>query len=95
MIQTTTLNHVVHQLEPSIEKVLNDYQQLIKQAAPLDPKEFTAYQNACKSALAHLMLLTKLIQNEPEQMEEPFFQNWAEAIQNAPDLKQEVPDDFE
>lgn len=94
MIQTTTLSQVVHQLEPSIKKVLNDYQQLIEQSAPLEPKEFTAYQNACKSALAHLMLLTKLIQPEVQE-QEPLFQNWEEALQNAPDLKQEVPDDFE
>ena len=94
MIQTTTLSQVVHQLEPSIEKVLNDYQQLIQQTTPLEPKEFTAYQNACKSALAHLMLLTKLIQPDTKE-QEPLFENWQEALQNAPDLKQEVPNDFE
>lgn len=95
MIQTTPLlNQVVRQLEPYAQKVLNDYQLFIKQDVSLESKEFTAYHNACKSALAHLLLLTKLIQPEPESPEKT-IQNWQELIKNAPELKQEIPDDFE
>ena len=95
MIQTTPLLHqVVHQLEPYAQKVLNDYQLFIKQDVSLESKEFTAYHNACKSALAHLLLLTKLIQPMPESPEQT-EKDWADLVKNAPDLKQEIPDDFE
>lgn|GEM_PF-5056508 len=40
--------------------VLAGYQVLASKTAPEDPKVFAAFQSACRSALAHLVLLSRL-----------------------------------
>ena len=53
-----------------LNKAVQDYHLFVHQSAPLDAKEFAAYHNACKAALAHILILKKLIQvpvqSEPE-----------------------------
>ena len=56
-------------LRPVFDQSLQHYLNFTHQTPPLDAKDFTAYHNACKAALAHLMLLEKLIghQDQPQQ----------------------------
>ena len=53
------------ELVPALQKALADYLAFQKEAAPVDAKEFNAYQGACKAALLHVALLVKLTQKEP------------------------------
>ena len=41
------------ELIPSLQKALMDYTAFSSEKAPIDTKEFNAYQGACKSALLH------------------------------------------
>ena len=52
------------ELIPSLQKALMDYTAFSSEKAPIDTKEFNAYQGACKSALLHIALLVKLTQKE-------------------------------
>ena len=45
-----------------LTKAIRDYHLFATQIAPLDAKEFTAHHNACKAALAHILMIQKLIQ---------------------------------
>ena len=49
-------------LSPALQKALDDYLTFSGVDAPLDIKEFNAYQGACKAALLHIALLVKLTQ---------------------------------
>ena len=53
-------------LRPVFDKAVQHYLDFTHQTPALDAKDFTAYHNACKAALAHLMLLEKLIKQSPQ-----------------------------
>ena len=45
-----------------LHKVVQDYHLFVHQNAPMEAKEFAAYHNACKAALAHILILKKFAQ---------------------------------
>ena len=47
-------------LVPVLDKTLQHYITFTNQPPVSETKEFTAYHNACKAALAHIVLLDKL-----------------------------------
>ena len=51
-------------LIPALQKTLDDYLAFVKNQAPTDTKEFSAYHTACKAALLHMALLVKMTQKE-------------------------------
>ena len=55
-------------LMPVLDKTLQHYLSFTEQPPVSDTKEFTAYHNACKAALAHIVLLDKLTKH-PNQNE--------------------------
>ncbi|MBR6411647.1 MAG: hypothetical protein IKS41_00605 [Alphaproteobacteria bacterium] len=48
-------------LQQGLKRAIESYQALIRQDIPSDPKGFTAYHNACKSALMHIALADKIM----------------------------------
>ena len=54
-----------------LNKAIKDYHLFATQPSPLDAKEFTAHHNACKAALAHILMLQKLMQSKDEKTKEP------------------------
>ena len=48
-------------LQKGLKRAIESYQTLIDKDISPDPKGFTAYHNACKSALMHIALITKII----------------------------------
>ena len=56
-----------------LQKAIQDYHLFATQAAPLDAKEFTAHHNACKAALAHILMIQKLMLSKDEKNDEPDF----------------------
>lgn len=49
-------------LSCDLQRALDSYQRFEQGDIPTDPKGFTTWHNACKSALLHIALLIKLIQ---------------------------------
>ena len=57
-----------------LNKAIRDYDSFCTQSVPLEAKDFALYHNACKSALAHIVMLKKLMQsNEQKEIEPDFF----------------------
>ncbi len=61
----TTLPDLSESLAPDLDQAIRSYHAFKQEKMPEDPKGFTAYHNACKSALMHIALLLKLIQGAP------------------------------
>lgn len=68
-----------------LNKAIKDYHLFAMQASPLDAKEFTAYHNACKAALAHIVMLQKLMQLKDDKKNEPDFFDLLEQARKATD----------
>lgn len=56
-----------------LNKAIQDYHLFATQQAPLDAKDFAAHHNACKAALAHILMIQKLMQPKDDKKEEPDF----------------------
>lgn len=56
-----------------LNKVIRDYHLFISQPPSLEAKEFTAYHNACKAALSHILILKKLVGSKSQSETEPDF----------------------
>ena len=56
-----------------LNKAIQDYHAFATQSAPLDAKEFTAHHNACKAALAHILMIQKLMLSKDDKQEELDF----------------------
>ena len=54
-----------------LTKIIHDYKLFSEQPPPLEAKEFTSYHNACKAALAHILLLKKMTDNSSASPSEP------------------------
>jgi len=52
-------------------KAMAGYCQFVQQNVSMDAKEFTAYHNACKAALAHILMIQKFMQPSSIKNEEP------------------------
>lgn len=70
MSDKITLSDLSLELEPALAHAFMSYQTFKEQQVPLDAKGFAAYHNACKSALLHIALLMKLL-DEKEKPETP------------------------
>ena len=58
-------------LMPVFDKTLQHYISFTHQTPASDTKEFTAYHNACKAALAHIVLLDKLTRQQNQNETQP------------------------
>ncbi len=93
----TELPDLSELLIPDLKQALCSYHEFKQKQAPDKPKEFTAYHNACKSALMHIALLLKLIQNAPtttsSKSDSP---NWIMQARQAlqPETEEEDTDDL-
>lgn len=56
-----------------LSKAIQDYHLFATQTAPLEAKEFTAHHNACKAALAHILMIQKLMLPKDDKNDEPDF----------------------
>lgn len=77
-------NRLGQVLSPVLDKALADYQSFLHQSVSLDPKEFSAFQNACKGALAHIALLLKLSGQSENPETEPDFATLIEEARSQP-----------
>lgn len=66
-----------------LTKAIQDYHLFATQSAPLEAKEFTAHHNACKAALAHILMIQRLMQSKEENQEEPNFFDLLEQARKA------------
>ena len=53
------------------QKAMTGYCQFADQSVSMEAKEFGAYHNACKAALAHILMIQKLMQTPVSKEEEP------------------------
>lgn len=60
IIQNDARLRIARILPDAIARALTSYQNFLQQSVPADAKEFAAYHNACKVAIAHIELLIKL-----------------------------------
>ena len=60
---TDNITSLSETLRPAFYQTLKRYLDFTAQTPGLEPKDCTAYHNACKAALAHLILLEKLIKH--------------------------------
>lgn len=71
----------------ALEKALITYKGFCKTAPPDEPKDFVAYQNGCKAAIAHVELLIKLAQwadlPDPDLADEAHYTMLRTMIENA------------
>ena len=56
-----------------LNKAIQDYHLFSTQSVPMEAKEFTAYHNACKAALAHILMIQKLMCDKEKSDIEPNF----------------------
>jgi len=66
-----------------LNKAIQDYHLFATQPSPLDAKEFTAHHNACKAALAHILMIQKLMQPKEDNKSEPNFFDLLEQAKKA------------
>ena len=68
MTDQTISEELFNPLKQGLKRAIESYQSLISEDIPSDPKGFTAYHNACKAALMHIALASKI-------MDTPLFQD--------------------
>ena len=56
-----------------LNKAIKDYHLFATQVTPMEAKEFTAHHNACKAALAHILMIQKLMQPKENKSEDLNF----------------------
>ena len=56
-----------------LNKAIKDYHLFATQVTPMEAKEFAAHHNACKAALAHVLMIQKLMQTKEDKTQEPNF----------------------
>ncbi len=66
-------------------KAVKGYCQFSNQNVSMDAKEFCAYHNACKAALAHILMIQKLMQTKSAKEAEPNFFDLLEQARKATD----------
>ena len=70
-----------------LNKAIQDYHSFATQQAPLDAKDFATHHNACKAALAHILMIQKLMQPKEDKKEEPNFFDLLEQARKATDAE--------
>lgn len=56
-----------------LDKAIADYHLFATQPTPMEAKEFIAHHNACKAALAHILIIQKLMQQKENKSEDLNF----------------------
>ncbi len=81
-------------LPDQIKTVWEDYLAFCHVPAPDEAKAFSAHQQACKNALAHVLILIKLAaMTEPPSDRTVLQTDWIRAAQNALNQTEEIEDD--
>ncbi len=78
-------------LSRDLQRALDSYQTFEQGDIPTDSKGFTAWHNACKSALLHIALLIKLIQTTPRPSDEKEVNTPADWLTKAHDALKNLP----
>jgi len=81
-------------LTPVLDQALQHYISFTHQSPALDAKDFTAYHNACKAALAHIMLLEKLTKQTDPSNIQPNLLDLITQAQKENDNDLITPDEF-
>ncbi len=94
MSDNTRFPDLSEHLAQDLKRALDSYQTFEQGAIPTDAKGFTAWHNACKSALMHIALLMKLIGGTPRPTTDEPTIDWIQKARTAlTDLKTEENDD--
>ncbi len=80
-------------LRSGLEQAVHSYSDFKKIKISNEPKDFTAYHNACKSALMHIALLLKLIQNTTNTENQTAVPDWLQMARQALQSESEETDD--
>ena len=78
-----------------LNKAVQDYHLFATQQVSQEAKEFSAYHNACKAALAHILLLKKLTCSAASAEAEPDLFALLEQAQKATQEQGESDDSFD
>ena len=81
-------------LRPVFNKAIKNYLDFTNQAPVLEAKDFTAYHNACKSDLAHLILLEKLMKQPAQNNQEMSLLDLIEQAKKENEHEHFIPDEF-
>ena len=81
-------------LTPVLDQALQHYISFTNQTPALDAKDFTAYHNACKAALAHIVLLEKLTKQPDQSNVQPTLLDLMTQAQKANEDDIITPDEF-
>ena len=76
-----------------LEQAVHSYLDFKKTKVANEPKDFTAYHNACKSALMHIALLLKLIQNTANSDNQTVDTDWLKIARQALQTESEESDE--
>lgn len=66
-----------------LKKAIKDYQCFMAQSTPMEPKDFAAYHNAGKAALAHIAMIKKMIEEPDDKAKEMDFFDLLEQAREA------------
>ncbi len=81
-------------LPVQIKTVWKDYLDFCQTPLPEDAKSFSAYQQACKNALSHLLTLLKLMSfHLGKDMSQDKESDWIQAARNAVAELEDVEDE--
>ncbi len=58
-------------LQPFLDKAVQSYQDFAGENCPMNAKEFTSFHSACKAALLHIALLTKILGFDDKEKDQP------------------------
>ena len=78
-----------------LNKAIHDYHLFASQVTSLEAKEFMAYHNACKAALAHILILKKLIHSAVQSENSPNFLALLTEAQKATEGQEDDDDSFD
>ena len=66
-----------------LKKAVEDYRHFMAQPSPMEAKEFTSYHNAGKAALAHILMIKKMMASKEEDQKEMDFFDLLEQAREA------------
>lgn len=88
-------NNLSEAWSDDLESALNDYHAFRTQKTPLEAKDFTAYHNACKAVLAHILMIKKMMNPMTQQNPETDFLNLLEQARKANHDENDENDSFD
>ncbi len=91
MSDNPTFPDLSEHLVRDLQRALSSYQTFEQGDIPTDAKGFTAWHNACKSALLHIALLVKLIQTTPRLSKDKTNDTAIDWLSKARDALKQLP----